>query len=151
MGGAGTPKRRSWLGGAFPRHLSLFLHELSSYALIGGFAAQLVLASASVEPSPESSRLITLTALWVTAPALFLVVGSGFLAMIVSPVFFKKGWVWLKILLTLPPTYAVIATLPFYEQGLTAGVSDQLTLALLVSIVVLYLSIWRPRSVLSID
>ncbi len=122
------------------------LHELGSFGLVGGFAVQLVLLG-SAGPAPLPVELI---AKWVLAPSLLAVIGSGLLAMGVRPTFFSKGWVWLKVFLTVPPTYATLATHPDIAFMATDRLGPPLWSAIAASVVITFFSVWRPKGMLGL-
>lgn len=130
------------------RLLSKYLHEVGSYGLAGGFAAQLIFLS----DGDMKAAAVPVQAIggWLVTPSLILVLLSGVLAMVVRPTFFTKGWVWMKVILTIPTIYATLATFPgivwYHELK-----PSQLWLALIASLVVTAFSVWRPRGFLIPD
>lgn len=126
------------------RLLSKYLHEVGSYGLAGGLAAQLVFLGAEQEGMDQVYAI----GKWLIVPSFLLCVLSGLLAMIVRPTFFTKGWVWLKIILTIPTLYSTLATYPGVAWFHGKRDTSQLWVALVASLVVTGLSVWRPRGVL---
>ena len=119
-----------------------FLHELGSYGMGGGFAVQLL----ALVRNDDASDLITMTALWLVLPSLILVIVTGLVAMVLRPHYFEVRWVWLKIFLTVPTFYAVVATLPTGRVLPTERTQSALWLALVATVIVTALSVWRkPR------
>lgn len=121
------------------------LHELGSYGMVGGFAAQLLLLLRAEGPDAPVETIQDLT-LWITAPSFAVVALSGLLVMVVRPVFFTKGWVWLKVFLTVPTLYVVVATFPGLANLDPTRLDRSLSLAIGASIVITWASVWRPKA-----
>ncbi|MGF1507952.1 MAG: hypothetical protein ACFB9M_00465 [Myxococcota bacterium] len=125
-----------------------FIHEVGSYGLAGGFAVQLiVLAHGGVDPSSTREQ-VEIIGLWLVMPSLLVVLASGLWAMFLRPSFFSKGWIWMKIFLTVPPSYAAIATFPWVRSGAGERTGTVLWVALVASVIVTAFSVWRPKGVL---
>ena len=124
------------------------LHELGSYGLVGGLAVQLLLVT--LRGAERDLRLVGEITLWVVAPSLLLVILSGVLAMVVRTVYFSKGWVWLKIFLTVPTFYSTLATFPGLAWLEAGHLSPKLWMSLLASVVITFLSVWRPKGLLAL-
>lgn len=123
------------------RQLMKYLHEVGSYGLAGGFAAQLAFLSVGGEAVQAQVYLL---GKWLVMPSFILCVASGILAIFVRPSFLVKEWVWMKAVLTIPALYASLATHPdivFFAKGN----SEQLWVALIASLIVTAFSVWRPR------
>lgn len=125
-----------------------FLHELGAYGMVGGFLVQLLLLGLPTSTVGDRFALIGQVSLRIVAPALGLVILSGLLAMVVRKVFFTKGWVWLKILLTLPTAYSVLATLPGLDLLVPSRLGAQLWVSIAMAAAITALSVWRPKSIL---
>ncbi len=127
--------------------LMKFVHELASYGLAGGFAAQLiVLARRTTDPEVKAD-LLGAIGIWLVAPCFVVVCVSGLWAMVLRPSFFSRGWVWMKIFLTAPLTYVGLATLP----GLSVAHERLPTLiwiGLVASVLITAFSVWRPKGFL---
>jgi hypothetical protein len=120
-----------------------FLHEVGSYGLAGGFAVQLIVLSG---PEDEAARtLVQSITLWLVMPSFLVVCASGVVAMVVRPTFFSKGWVWMKIILTVPTAYPPVATFPGFFEYPETPLQSPLWLCLVVSILITALSVWRPK------
>lgn len=123
------------------RQLMKYLHEVGSYGLAGGFAAQLAFLSFGEGAGQEPVHLL---GKWLVMPSFILCVLSAGLAIVARPTFLSKEWVWMKAVLTIPPFYTALATHPdilFYAKG----TSGQLWVALVASLIVTAFSVWRPR------
>ncbi|MEM1417741.1 MAG: hypothetical protein AAGH15_22775 [Myxococcota bacterium] len=130
------------------KRLMKILHELGSYGLVGAFLVQLLLVQRGGGAMEDA--IVSEVAKWIAFPSLLLVVISGLGAMIVRPTFWTKGWVWLKVLLTAPTLYVVVATHPAFASLETAKMGPPLVLVLVASIVITFLSVWRPRGLLGL-
>lgn len=124
------------------------LHELGSYGLVGGFSAQLILLSADFLAPTTTQRLLELLTVWLVGPSLILVLASGLAAMFVRKVFFKKGWVWMKMFLSVPTVYAVGATFPGFSTERVSSQTSLLVISMTLSVVITWFSVWRPKNVI---
>ena len=128
-----------------------FLHEVGSYGLAGGFGAQLVVLARPELGGERPLDLVEAISAWMVFPCLVVVIVSGITAMVLRPSFVQKGWLWLKIFLSVPALYAALGTYP--GVGLVVGdrTAPLLQVALLFSIFVTVLSVYRPKGVLRRD
>jgi uncharacterized membrane protein len=148
------------------RRLLKFLHTLGAAGLTGAIVALsivLILASSS-SGAVGYLPVMAKTAAWIIGPLMVLTVITGLLAMVVTPVFYDAGWVWMKAgtgLLVLEGGLHAIG--PMQEEakrgaGALAGSADPASVArlftaeintlwvlLAVSVANIALGVWRPR------
>lgn len=126
-----------------------FFHEVGSYGMVGGFAVQLLLLALPGAVVGDRVALLGAITQWIIVPALLLVLASGLAAMLVRKVFFGKGWVWLKIFLTVPTVYSVLATYPGLDLLDIERLGGQLWVSLAMSAAITALSVWRPKEIIA--
>jgi uncharacterized membrane protein len=151
------------------RRLLKFLHTVGAAGLTGAVAALAVLlifAPASMATPGSGPMLIAMAkvAAWIIGPSMALTVASGLLAMLATPAFQDKGWVWAKAATGILVLQAGLHVLgPLQEEARRAAnvLADDahkggaarlfeaevntLWLLLAVSIANFALGIWRPR------
>lgn len=83
------------------QRLLKFLHTMGAIGFMGSIACLLVLDTLAPPPSALSGYALMRGAMgtiaqWVLFPSFFLTLVPGLLAVVVTPVFLRAGWVWIK-------------------------------------------------------
>lgn len=147
-----------------------FLHEVGTVGLMGGAAAQLILSYAAEGQPPVEYAAVRVGALlvskWLLLPSLLLVLASGLFAMAAHRGFMNAPWAWIKAALTIvvlegtllgvqgPAVTAAEVSAEIASGDLSSAhllpdiVGHErggIAVILFLSIVNIWLAVWRPR------
>lgn len=148
------------------------LHELGTVGLMGGMAAQMVLAAASTELAPGDfavvRRVIVNLSQWLLLPSLMLVLVSGAFSIAAHKPFLSAEWALVKALMTplvLEGTFLMVIRPAKAAAKLSAAIAEGtasdkapallaknlrdeswgLWIMMVLFLAQIVLAIWRPR------
>jgi uncharacterized membrane protein len=149
------------------------LHTIATAGIMGGGAAIVILAMlAAAATGPDGAPTAGFSvlangmakiALWVIAPSMLVVIVTGLLAMLITPVFQDAGWVWAKAamgILVFQAGLHVLGPLQSHALGgaaepapaagaataaMLSATANTMWVLLAVSVANIVLAIWRPK------